>query len=75
MQDAAVGLVVVHDEHAQVAQARADCRGRRPPSGLFSSFVVNQNVEPSPGSLLTPISPPIISTSCLLMARPSPVPP
>ena len=36
---------------------------------------VNQNVEPLPSSLSTPIWPPIISTSRLQMARPSPVPP
>jgi len=36
---------------------------------------VNQNVEPIPSVLFTPISPPIISASCFEMASPSPVPP
>ena len=35
----------------------------------------NQNVDPLPGSLRTSIAPPISSTSCLLIARPSPLPP
>ena len=35
----------------------------------------NQNVEPAPGVLSTPIRPPISSTSCLEIARPRPVPP
>jgi len=67
--------MVVHDEHAQVAQALRMAGVVCPSSGLFSNLVVNQNVEPTPGSLLAPISPPIISTSRLLMASPSPVPP
>ena len=36
---------------------------------------VNQKVEPWPSRLSTPIVPPIISTSCLQIASPSPVPP
>ncbi len=36
---------------------------------------VHQKVEPCPGELVTPIWPRINSTSCLQMARPSPVPP
>ena len=39
------------------------------------SRVVNQNVEPWPGRISTPISPPIISASVLHIASPSPVPP
>ena len=45
------------------------------PSRRFSKGRVKKKVEPSPGSLSTPISPPISRTSCLLMARPRPVPP
>ena len=41
----------------------------------FSNLAVNQNVEPCPSTLRTPIFPPIISTSCLEIARPNPVPP
>ena len=41
----------------------------------FCSLTVNQNVEPSRGTLSTPISPPMSSTSCLLIASPRPVPP
>ena len=37
--------------------------------------IVNQNVEPTPGVLSTPISPPISSHSRRLIARPRPVPP
>src|SRR2546430_12707623 len=59
---------------------------RRPPrSTLFpyttlfrsclSNFAVNQNAEPLPRVLSTPIWPPIISTNCLEIARPRPVPP
>ncbi len=36
---------------------------------------VNEKLEPLPGLLVSVIAPPIISTSCLLIARPSPVPP
>ena len=36
---------------------------------------MNQNVLPLPGSLWTPISPPINSASCLEIASPRPVPP
>lgn len=36
---------------------------------------MNQNVEPSPTQLVTPIDPPMSSTSCFEIARPSPVPP
>ena len=39
------------------------------------SVIVNQKVLPMPGSLSTPIRPPIISTSLAEIARPSPVPP
>ncbi len=41
----------------------------------FSSVTENQKVDPRPGSLSTPISPPIISTIFLEMVNPSPVPP
>src|SRR5947209_8313207 len=37
--------------------------------------MVNQNVEPSPYLLVTPISPPISSTRYFEMESPSPVPP
>ena len=36
---------------------------------------VNQNVEPTPSSLVTPTSPPMSSTSRLTMDKPKPVPP
>ena len=36
---------------------------------------VNQNVEPDPDSLVTPISPPINSTRLLEIESPRPVPP
>ena len=36
---------------------------------------VNQKIEPAPGALITPISPPIISINRLEIAKPKPVPP
>jgi hypothetical protein len=36
---------------------------------------VNQNFDPCPGVLTTPISPPISSVSCFEIDKPSPVPP
>jgi len=44
-------------------------------SVCFSKNAVNQNRLPLPGSLSTPILPPIISTSCFEMDNPRPVPP
>src|SRR2546421_2455078 len=49
--------------------------GRAVPAGCFSSFAVNQNVDPSPGVLLTPIWPSISWTNCFEIDRPNPVPP
>ena len=43
--------------------------------GGFAKSTVNQNVDPSPGLLSTPIWPPMSSTNCLEIASPSPVPP
>ena len=45
------------------------------PQSASRKRAVNQKVEPLPGSLSTPISPPICSTSCLQIASPRPVPP
>ena len=42
---------------------------------LTRSGSSNQKVDPSPGRLRTPMDPPMSFTSCLQMARPSPVPP
>ena len=44
-------------------------------TGGISKTAVNQKVEPSPSWLSSPILPPILSTSCLEMANPRPVPP
>jgi len=41
----------------------------------LSSTTVNVKVDPAPGVDVTPIVPDMRSTSCLLMASPSPVPP
>ena len=46
-----------------------------PPNVWLGATMVNQKVEPCPGTLSTPMSPPISSTSRLQMAKPSPVPP
>ena len=45
------------------------------PTACFANRAVNQNVDPLPGSLSTPISPCIIFTSCREIVSPSPVPP
>ena len=57
--------------------SRSVRRGRDATPGSPASSIgsVNQNVLPSPGSLSTPMLPPIASTSCREMARPRPVPP
>ena len=44
-------------------------------SRLWPKVALKLKVVPRPGLLATRISPPIISTSRLLMVRPSPVPP
>ena len=44
-------------------------------AGSFASTTVKWKVDPAPGVLDTPISPPINPTSCLQMVRPNPVPP
>ena len=41
---------------------------------FYSSGRINQNVEPLPNSLFTPILPPNCSMMLLLMESPSPVP-
>ena len=45
------------------------------PLSPASIATLKVKVLPTPGRLSTPMLPPISSTSCLLMARPSPVPP
>jgi hypothetical protein len=75
VQYAVVGLVIVDDEHAKVAQTCAGDGGRSP----TLRPLLEPRGEPERGAYarLAPhayISP-IINTSCLLMARPSPVPP
>ena len=55
---------------AAAAAATRACR--RCASRPASSATVNQNVLPRPGSLSTPISPPIASTSCRLMREAQP---
>ena len=37
--------------------------------------IVNQNVDPTPSSDCTPMTPPISLTNCREMERPKPVPP
>ncbi|MCY1523049.1 hypothetical protein D9M68_579320 [compost metagenome] len=46
-----------------------------PSSRVFGRLRLIQNSEPSPGLLVTPISPPICSTRRLEITRPRPVPP
>ena len=49
------------------------CSACAPP--CFDSGSVNQKVAPWPSSLCTPISPPMLSMSCLQIESPRPVPP
>ena len=56
-------------------RAAVSAAGSAAPSGTRSSRTVNRKVLPCPGSLSTPISPPISSTSRRQIASPSPVPP
>ena len=76
VQDAAVGRVVVDDEHAASVPAPARRRRRRPRRRrLLEARREPERRLPSPDLLSTPISPPISSTSCCEIARPRPVPP
>ena len=43
--------------------------------GCFSNLAVNQNVDPFPGVLSTPIRPLIRATNCSEIDKPKPVPP
>ena len=56
---------------------RSSSNGTGVTLGLESSCKgsVNQNVEPSPDRLVTPMVPPIRLTNRLEIARPNPVPP
>ena len=56
------------------SSSRTSQAGRALVIGCFSG-TVNQNREPAPGVLSTPISPPIKCTNRREMANPSPVPP
>src|SRR5438094_7728141 len=65
---------------SQDARPTADPACGSPMTGAGSltglvSRTVNQKVEPAPGLLLTPMLPPISSTSLRQMASPKPVPP
>ena len=73
IEDFAVGGVVVDDEHVQAAEVLV--RDRLERDGLLFEFGLKEKMEPLPSSLVTPISPFIISTRRLEMARPRPVPP
>ena len=64
--------VIVHDQDLCVSQAWLHFGHWRAGRGCFSRTAVNQNVDPLPSSLSTPIRPPNISTSCLEIVRPKP---
>jgi hypothetical protein len=70
--DAAIGAAA-----AWRAAVRSAAIGAGAGAGRASirSGRLNQNVEPSPTRLVTPICPPINSTRRLQIARPRPVPP
>ena len=74
-EDPAVRGVVVDDEDPGARQTvRPRCRRSRR-STTASRIRGKPERRALPGALSTPISPPISSTSCLEIARPSPVPP
>ena len=76
LEDPPVGRVVVDDEHAQAAQVRG-CRraaGRRRRAAAPKCATKWKRL-PRPASLSTQMRPPISSTSCAEIVRPSPVPP
>jgi len=70
-----IGCIVIEDQHPQLLQTQQPGFGYRFLAKLLVESAVNQNVEPCPGTLVTPICPPIKSTNCFEMARPNPVPP
>ena len=79
-EHAAVGGVVVDDQHALAVRAPAARRrsrgGSRGGSSATGARIVKLNVAPLPApSLSAHIVPPISSASRLLIARPRPVPP
>ena len=65
------------DERTRARRSTSAAAGAASSSCLlcFVSSTVNQNVLPRPGSLRTPIVPPIISTISFEIVVPSPVPP
>ena len=73
------------DEHLRPASSRGASRVSRGGPGAVGRFGGGactgapdrepEKFDPSPGVLSTPISPPIRSTGCWQIARPSPVPP
>ncbi len=63
---AAAGRRVSQTAHTPPAH---QCRAPR------TGFIWQVNVEPTPGSLLSATWPPLLSTMCLTIDRPSPVPP
>ena len=72
--DVAMHRLGLDHQHARGMQRLAG-EGRFLGGDGRASRRVNQKVVPSPGTLLTPMSPPINSTSSFEIARPSPVPP
>ena len=77
LEDAAVGGVVVHDQHRQAVQVRpaAPAAAGGAPSLARPNRAVKWNVLPWPTSLSTQMRPPIRSTSCAEIVSPRPVPP
>ena len=76
-EDAAVGGVVVHDQHRQPVQVRASALagGGGAPAPHRPNRAVKWNALPWPCSLSTQMRPPIIDANCDEIVRPRPVPP
>ena len=80
VEHAAIGRVVVDDQHAlagerRAARRRCSCE-RAGGTSATGASIVKQNVEPRPAPSLSPTCvPPISSASRLLIASPRPVPP
>ena len=69
------GRVVVHHQHARPARSGARPERLRGRARCRAARIEGEGAALAAGSLSTPISPPISSTSRALIARPRPVPP
>ena len=74
-KDEAIGRVVIDDEDPEVAQVVRGRGDRLDSVATIPNRATKWNWLPLPGSLSSHMRPSIISTSCVEMVRPRPVPP